>query len=126
MNKDSDMLIVEIIESSNTVLLQPTDKLTQSDFEAATRIIDPYIKNSGKLNGIIIHVKTFPWWDSFSAFISHLKFVGDHHKKISHVAIVTDSVIGLIGEHIASHFVVAEIKHFSLDELDKAKQWASD
>ncbi|GLX84092.1 hypothetical protein tloyanaT_03440 [Thalassotalea loyana] len=54
------MLKVEILESSNTVLLKPTDKLTPSDFEVAARIIDPYIKNSGKLNGIIIHVKTFP------------------------------------------------------------------
>ena len=125
MNMDCDMLKVEIIESSNIVLLQPTDKLTQSDFEAAARIIDPYIKNSGKLNGIIIHASTFPWWDSFSAFISHLKFVGDHHKKISHVAIVTDSAIGLIGEQIASHFISAEIQHFSFNQLDKAITWAS-
>lgn len=119
------MLKVEMLESADLVILEPTDKLTQSDFEAAARIIDPYIENNGKLNGIIIHVKIFPWWDSFSAFISHLKFVGEHHKKINHVAIVTDSAIGLIGEQIASQFLTAEIKHFSFDELDKAITWSS-
>ena len=61
---------------------------------------------------------------SFAALVSHLKFVKDHHKKITHVALATDSPLGEFGEHIASHFVNAEIRHFAYGELEEAKAWA--
>jgi len=42
---------------------------------------------------------------------------------VSHVALVTDSVLGDFGEIIAGHFVSAEIKHFPFDELMNARSW---
>ena len=46
--------------------------------------------------------------------MTHLRFLRDHHKHIKKVAgrLVTDSPFGDAAEHIASHFVAAEIKHF--------------
>jgi hypothetical protein len=32
-------------------------------------------------------------------------------------------VLGDFAEKIASHFIAAEIKHFSFQELDKAESW---
>lgn len=117
------MLNVELDEETGIAILEPDGKLAASDFESASAIIDPFIEQSGKLNGIVIHVESFPGWDSFSALVRHLRFVKDHHKKVSHVAFATDSPLGGFAEHVASHFVNAEIRHFSYAELDESKDW---
>ena len=49
-----------------------------------------------------------------------------HHKKVSHVAFVTDSPIGEIAEHVGNHFVNAEIKSFTFNELEESIRWISD
>ena len=117
------MLKIDFIESEGIAILEPDGKLSESDFKNASKTIDPYIEKVGKLNGLIIYTRSFPGWDSFSSFITHMKFVKEHHKKVSRIAIVTDSVIGNMGESIASHFINAEIKHFVFNELEAAKKW---
>ena len=117
------MLSVKLNEIDGITILEPDGELSEADFRSAAKIIDPYIEKSGKLKGIIIHVKSFPGWDSFSALLTHLKFVKEHHKKVSNVAFATDSPLGELAEHVASHFVSAKIKSFSFDELEKAKNW---
>ena len=119
------MLSVTIDETNGIAILEPDGPLSKNDFESATRIIDPYIEKNGKLNGIIIHTESFPGWNSFAALSSHLKFVKEHHKSISRVALSTDSVVGNFGETIASHFVNAEIKLFSFQELEQARNWVA-
>jgi len=119
------MLNVNLDEVKGIAILEPNEKLSQNDFEAASKVIDPYIEKVGKLNGIIVHVKSFPGWDSFGALVKHLKFVKEHHKNVSRVAFATDSPIGSFAEHVASHFVNAAIKHFSFDQLEDAKKWIS-
>ena len=119
------MLSVTIDEANGIAILEPDGPLSKNDFESAARIIDPYIEENGQLNGLIIHTESFPGWDSFAALSSHLKFVKDHHKSISRVALSTDSVVGNFGETIASHFVNAEIKLFSFQGLEQAKEWIS-
>jgi len=117
------MLTVDLNEIEGIAILESDSELSEADFISATKIIDPYIEKSGKLNGIIVHVKSFPGWDSFSALIKHLNFIKEHHKKVFHVAFATDSPMGGLAEHIASHFVSAKIKSFSFSELEKAKIW---
>ena len=119
------MLTVNLNEIEGIAVLEPDSELSEADFISASKIIDPYIEKFGKLNGIIIHVKSFPGWDSFSALIKHLKFIKEHHKKVSHVAFATDSPIGGLAEHVASHFVSAKIKSFTFSELEKAKKWVA-
>ena len=117
------MLTVNLDEIEGIAILEPDGDLSENDFISASKIIDPYIEKSGKLNGIIIHVKVFPGWDSFSALLTHLSFVKDHHKKVSHVAFVTDSPVGRIAENIASHFISAQIKSYPFSEIEIAKKW---
>jgi len=117
------MLTVNLNEKESIAILEPNGALSEDDFHLATKIIDPFIEKNGKLKGIIIHVESFPGWDTFSALITHLKFVNEHHKKISHVAFVTNSIVGKFAEHIAKHFVNAEVHSFSFNKLEDAKQW---
>jgi len=119
------MLTVKIDEVKGIVLLGPDGPLSKKDFESAATVIDPYIEKPGLLNGLVIYTKSFPGWDSFAALSSHLKFVKEHHKKIARVAFATDSGVGNFAEAVAGHFVNAEIKGFSYQELEKAKDWAA-
>ena len=120
------MLRIHLDEIDAIAILEPDGELSESDFKSAATIIDPYIEKSGNLSGIIIHVKSFPGWDSLSALMTHLTFVKDHHKKVARIAFATDSPIGAFAEHVASHFVSAQIKGFSFDEMDAAKKWIID
>jgi hypothetical protein len=120
------MLRVDLSEVDGIAILAPDGQLSESDFISAARIIDPYIEKFGKLKGLLIHVKSFPGWDSFSALVTHLRFVREHHEKVSRVAFVTDSPIGTVAQNIAGHFINAEIKSFNFGEIEAARRWILD
>ena len=88
-----------------------------------SRAIDPYIRERGKLTGLLIEAKSFPGWDSFGALIQHIKFVHDHHRKIDRVAAVTDNVFLKIAPRIAEHFAHPEIRVFASGEKARALAW---
>jgi hypothetical protein len=117
------MLNVELDEVNGIAMLSPNGALSEKDFQSASDVIDSYIGKHGNLKGVVIHTKAFPGWESLGSLIEHFKFIKDHHKNVSHVALVTDSVLGDFGEKIAAHFVSAEIKHFPFAELANAQSW---
>ena len=117
------MLHVKLDETNGIAILEPNGALSENDFKSAAKRIDPYIERSGKLSGIIIQVKSFPGWESFTALMAHLKFIKEHHKKVSHVAFVSDSPLGGFAEHVGNHFINAEVRSFSFNELENAIQW---
>ena len=117
------MLIINLDQKESVVTLTPQGPLEVKDFEEVVKRVDPFLEKEGALNGLIIYVETFNGWDSFSALLRHLKFINNHHKKVAHIAFVTDSIIGDIAEHIGAHFVDAEVKHFPFTDLDEANAW---
>jgi len=120
------MLSVQIDEVMGVALLEPDGPLSKEDFISAAKVIDPWIEQKGKLKGLIIHTKSFPGWESFAALSSHLTFVKEHHKKITRVALATDSKVGLFAENIAKHFVKAEIRLFPYKNIEEAKSWVAE
>ncbi|MEP5570077.1 MAG: STAS/SEC14 domain-containing protein [Halioglobus sp.] len=119
------MLSIELDKEAGIAILTPEGELSGNDFKAVAEIVDPFIEEHGDLKGIAIHVENFPGWDSFSSLVSHLKFVKDHHRRVSRIAFATNSPVGTIAEKVGNHFVSAEIKHFDFNELDAAKIWIS-
>jgi len=116
-------LKVTLEEPAKIAILEPQAPLSADDFLLAKAIIDPFIEENGKLNGIIIYTKDFPGYESFGGFIKHMEFIKEHHKHIKKLAFVTDSVVGELGEKLGSHFISAEVKNFEYKELEKAKKW---
>lgn len=116
-------LDINLDPKSAIVTLHPKDRLSKEDFIRASGLIDPFIQEVGKLNGLIIETKLFPGWDSFVALFSHLKFVKEHHKQVKKIAFVTNSILGEGAEKIGSHFIAAEVKRFTFTELEEAKEW---
>ena len=107
-------MIEHTLDTANSILyVRPKSALEQRDFVQLAKTVDPYIEETGNLAGLIIEVPAFPGWESLGAMAAHFRFVRDHHKRIKKIGLVTDSALGNVGEHLASHFVSAEIRHFS-------------
>jgi hypothetical protein len=71
----------------------------------------------------MICAKSFPGWRNFEAFVSHLKFTAAHHRQIERIAVVTESGFLKIMPHIAGLLVQPKVRHFDLDEKDRALAW---
>jgi len=117
-------MIEHELDTEHSILyLRPKSALEQKDFEQLAKTVDPYIEKSGDLAGLIIEAPKFPGWESLGAMAAHFRFVREHHKRIRKIGLVTDSAMGNVAQRLASHFVSAEIRHFSSGELEAAKQW---
>ena len=117
-------MIEHTLDQAHSILhVRPQARLEQRDFVQLASTVDPHIEEKGDLAGLIIEIASFPGWESLGAMASHFRFVRDHHKHIKKVAVVTDSPLGNVAEHLASHFVAAEIRHFPAGSFEVAKQW---
>ena len=117
------MLQHELDQVYGILILKPSGPLESADFEKLVREVDPYIENKGKLNGLMIYMKSFPGWEDFASFLSHVRFVKNHHRKVKKIAAVTEGRFLSIMPQIAKHFVQAEIKHFEYKDKDAALNW---
>ena len=117
------MLDYELHRAEGILILKPGGPLESTDFEKLVRDVDPYIGEKGKLNGLMIYVKSFPGWDNFAAFLSHMKFVKNHHQKVKKIAAVTGGGFLSIMPQVANHFIRAEVRHFDYDDKDAALDW---
>jgi len=109
--------------ATSILLVKPQSALDKNDFVEMAKAVDPQIEAHGDLAGLIIEAPHFPVWDSFGALVSHMRFIRDHEKHVKKIAVVTDSHLGDVAEHLTSHFVSAQIKHFPAGEVDQARAW---
>ena len=117
-------MIEHTLDSAQSILyVRPKSKLEQADFVQLAKTVDPHIVEKGGLAGLTTEVTPFPGWESLGAMASHFRFVRDHHKHVKKIGVVTDSPIGNVAEHLASHFVAAEIRHFPAGDRKAAEQW---
>jgi hypothetical protein len=117
------MLKYELNRAESILIIMPDGPLESMDFEKLVQEVDPYIRENGKLNGLMIYTKSFPGWDNFAALLSHIKFVKNHHQKIKKIAAVTSSSFLSIMPQVANHFIQADVRHFDYDDKDAALNW---
>ena len=117
------MIRFELLRDAGVLVLEPKSTLSAEDFHEVSRTIDPYIREKGKLTGLLIEAASFPGWDSLGTIIEHLKFVYGHHRNIDRVAVVTDATFFKIAPTIAQHFAHPEIRVFAGGERVKALEW---
>jgi stage II sporulation SpoAA-like protein len=120
------MIEYDLDTEHSILLVRPESALDKNDFVQLAEAVDPQIEANGDLAGLIISAPGFPGWDSFGAMVTHFRFVRDHQKHIKKVAVVTDSHLGDVAEHLGSHFVSAKIQHFPSGQIEQARQWIID
>jgi hypothetical protein len=113
----------ELDTARSILYVRPKSALSATDFAELARVVDPHIEATGDLAGIVIEAPSFPGWEGLGAMTAHIRFVRDHHRRVRKIAVVTDSALGKVAEHLASHFVSAEIKRFPAGATDAARQW---
>ena len=112
------------LDTEHSILhVQPKSAIEQDDFVKLAKAVDPHIEATGGLAGLIIETPGFPGWKSFGAMVNQFRFVRDHHKRTKRIGVVTDSALGNVAEHLTSHFVKAEIRHFPAGQIEAARQW---
>ena len=117
-------MIEHTLDTVHSILyVHPKAALEKSDFVQLANSVDPYIEEAGGLNSLIIDAPAFPGWENLGAMVAHFRFARDHHRHIEKIALVTDSALGNVAEHLASHFVSADIKHFRAGDIEAATQW---
>ncbi len=114
--------IVKVDEKNSIVTLEAVWPLTKEGFDEVIEKIEDFIQNH-KLKWVIMKSKSFPWWESFSAFIEQLKAKSKLHKLIPYLAFVTDWKLWEFVDKVGQHLVHSKVKHFNLDEEEKAKEW---
>ncbi len=119
------MLHVTIDRENMLAVLEPDGALSKEDFDNAVKVIDPFIEEEGKLNGIVIYTESFPGWEDFAALSRHITFIKNHHQKIRRLAFVTDTAVIDYSKAIAAPFIDAEIKVFPFAQFDEAKVWVA-
>ena len=117
------MLSFDLIRTDGILIITPEEKLGKDDFMAVSREVDPFIETKGSLAGIMIVARKFPGWEDFNSFISHVKFIRDHHRKVKKVAFVAEGSVMSLLPGIGGHFVAAEVRHFPMEERDSAMAW---
>jgi len=117
------MIHHQLLPSEGILIVTPELPLNSNDFQQLAAEIDPYLDANGKLHGLMLDADEFPGWQDLAGLVAHFKFVRDHHRRIEKVAVVSDSQFLSVAPKFASHFVKAEIRHFSRSERDDAMRW---
>ena len=119
-------IIPKFLRDKEVLVVEVNGPLSREDFDAISAEVDPWIEKRHGLNGIVVHAKHFPGWENLGSFLRHVEFVGEHHRKIARVGLAADGILPEFLPKLANHFVNAEIKHFTYDNLDKAVEWAAE
>jgi SpoIIAA-like len=113
-----------LIPEAGVMVVEVKQPLRAQDFEAMTLTADTWIEAHGRLDGLVIHAREFPGWENIGAFVRHVRFVRDHHRRIGRIALAVDSRLAALAPRIAEVFVKAEVKEFAFGDLDGAIAWA--
>lgn len=117
--------ITHRLTASHVLVVEVEAPLRAADFDALAVTVDSWLATHAELAGIVIHARAFPGWENMGGLIRHVRFVRDHHRKVRKIALAADSKIAALAPQAANHFVQAEVRRFSYDELDDALAWAA-
>jgi hypothetical protein len=91
-----------LLPDIGVLVIEPSQPLGAEDFDAIAATVDPWIERD-----------------------RHLRFIREHHRRVSRIGVAVDGVLADAGPTLANAFVEAELKHFSYDQLDEAIRWAA-
>lgn len=117
------MVDFELMKDKGVLVVRPDGPLRSDDFRRIAQAVDPFILANGMLNGLMIEAPAFPGWESFEAFLDHLRFVRDHQRNIERIAVATASPLLGLAPRIAEHFAHPEFRVFGDGETDGALAW---
>jgi SpoIIAA-like len=113
-----------LISDLGVIVVEMAEPLRALDFDALTLTADAWIAGHGELQGLVIHAKAFPGWENLGTLVRHMRFIRDHHKRVSKVAISAETWMSGFVPKLTEHFVRASVMSFGYRDLENAIQWA--
>lgn len=134
MSDNSEMVIFKETTTDNelfcqfddhygVLLLDVKNPFNAEDFETIAEMINPYFKEHGKLKGVIIHAKKFPYWKGYKNRQEYLNFVIVNHRKFEKAALAMGGFFTRIIAQLAKGRVHPEVKTFRYRQIEKAQDW---
>lgn len=117
------MIETKLMRDDGILVINPVSELEIADFDRLNLLVNPYLEDNGKLNGILIFFEAFSGWENFAAMLKHIQFVDNHHEKVKRIAFITDSTAKSMLPKLADYFVAAEVRHFDFKDRDVAEKW---
>jgi len=117
------MIHAQLMRNDGILIVEPVDQLQTTDFERLRLLVDPYLEEHGRLNGLLIDADSSPSWEDFASMLSNLQFVRHYEQKIERVAAVTDSDFLAVLPKVADYFTAAEVRHFDYQDRNAALDW---
>lgn len=114
-----------LLTDKGVLVVDAKGALKAQDFDTLAVTVDPWIESHGELQGVVVHARAFPGWDNLGAFVRHVQFVRDHHRKIRRIALAVDGSLAHLAPRVGEHFVQAEVKTFGYDQIEAAILWAT-
>ena len=125
MTPPENTLVHRVLPDCGAIVVEPRGRLGPEDFDALDAMVDAWIGSAdGSVSGIVVHTREGPGWQNVGSLLHHRRFVRDHHRQIRRVALAVDSTVAQVAPAIVDHFVQAEIKQFSVEDLEAAIVWA--
>jgi hypothetical protein len=113
-----------LLPDCGVIVFELDAALRAQDFDALALTADTWIEQHEHLQGLVIHAREFPGWESFGSFLRHLQFVRNHHRSVRRIAFAADSKLASFAPRLAQHFVEAAVMTFDYDDMDSAVAWA--
>lgn len=114
-----------LVAERGVLVIEAKHALSAEDFDALALAVDPWLEAHGDLRGVVIHARAFPGWHSLGGLIRHVQFVRDHQTKVKRIALAVDGTLAGLASRVGEHFVRAEVRVFSSDQVDEALAWAA-
>lgn len=119
------MLHHHFIDKAGILVLKPDGELSKPEIAALRQAVETYLADHKDIRGLLIDAQSFPGYEGVSAFVSHVKFVAEFHKKVEKVALVSDAKFAELAELMAKTFVHQNFRHFPYADRDAALAWLS-
>ncbi len=118
------MISSAFTKSKKALVINLSGELAADDFSGLARTLDDHINAEDDIPNLVLHISDMPQWDGFKALKTHFKMVKEHHRLISKVAVVSDTLAFKVIPYVMDHFVAAKVRHFSDDRMADALAWA--
>jgi len=112
------MLVFETLADRKILVITANGPIAKADFDKFAERVE-----EESTTRLMIKAASFPGWESFEAFLAHLKFISEHHRQIERIAMVTDSAFLKVMPRIAGLLVHPKIRQFDVGETDEATAW---
>lgn len=116
-------LFCQFDELHGILFLDVKSNFTQDDFDVISGIIEPYYTKRGRLNGLIINSKKFPYWKGAHNRQEYLYFASNNHQKFKRVALNIGGFFVKIVVGFARNRVEPELKIMKYNQIEASQDW---